>query len=1099
MSSSDNDNDLEEERIRSSALQNAHIILLARRRAEEEMRKYSDLIRVTLASIGDAVISTNADGRVTFMNPVAESLTGWSQADAAGCSLTDIFRITNEQSRQPVENPASRALREGTIVGLASGTVLTAKDGSERPIDDSAAPIRDELGNVVGVVLVFRDISERMRQEAIQAESNRLVALRADISSSLAAGNETQGTLQACCAGLVLHLDVAFARIWTLNDDSDILELQASAGQYTHLDGAHSRIKVGEFKIGRIAANREPHLTNDTYNDLNVGDRDWARREKMQSFAGYPLQVDGRIVGVVAMFSRHPLTITILNDLEPLAAGIAQYIDRKRSEKLLREQHELFRITLESIGDAVISTDVLGRVTNINEVAQTLTGWGKADAIGKQLESVFQIVNETTRKPVENPAMRALAQGKIVGLANHTILLARNGSECAIDDSAAPIRSDKGEIVGCVLVFRDVTEARKAESALRESESFTRSVFEGSPDCVKVIDATGRLVQMNANGQCLMEIDNFSAVAGQYWIDLWPKESREVLQEALTSARERGLGHFEGHCPTAKGTLKWWDVVVAPIRGADGNVVRFVSVSRDMTERRQMEEALAENEERFRMLADNILQFAWMADAQGNLFWYNQRWYDYTGTTLDEMYGSGWMHVHHPDHLDRVAAHWQQSWQAGEVWEDTFPLRDRQGNYRWFLSRATPILDQSGKIARWFGTNTDITEHRELTDKLRNLAAELSEGDRRKNEFLAMLAHELRNPLAPIRNAVQLVQLSKGDANYAKLASEVIDRQVSHLVRLVDDLLDVSRISTGKFELRLDQVEISSIIQQAVETSRPGIEAAKHQLTMNLPSQPIYVQADAVRLAQVVSNLLNNSCKYSEPAGSILLTVEQQGRDVVVSVKDTGIGIATEMLPKVFDLFIQVDRSLDRAQGGLGIGLSLVQRIVEMHQGTVKVFSEGIGCGSEFVVRMPVFSDASQEISQQAAAKSSQLVARKILVVDDNRDSATSLSMLLKIVGHNTQTAYDGAAAIEVAEAFRPDVVLLDIGLPKLNGYEVARSIREQLWGARVLLIALTGWGQDKDREDSNSAGFNGHLVKPVDSAELLSLIAQIPPAAVFV
>ena len=307
------------ELLRRVALQNARSILLARGGAEEELRKQSDWLRVTLSSIGDAVISTDAEGRVIFMNGVAESLTGWCQSDAVGRPLSDVFQIINEQTRRPVENPAHRALRERAIVGLANHTILIAKDGVERPIDDSAAPIKDEHGSVVGVVLVFRDISERKREEAARAERTRLIALRADINTALVSAMATPAALHECCDAFTRHLTAAFARIWTLNETDNVLELQASAGMYTHLDGPHSRVPVGEFKIGRIASSGQPHLTNAVVDDPNVSDPRWAAREGMVAFAGYPLAVDGRVVGVVAMFARNPLTENVLT--EPGAAS----------------------------------------------------------------------------------------------------------------------------------------------------------------------------------------------------------------------------------------------------------------------------------------------------------------------------------------------------------------------------------------------------------------------------------------------------------------------------------------------------------------------------------------------------------------------------------------------------------------------------------------------------------------------------------------------------------------------------------------------------------------------------------------------------------
>ncbi len=343
----------------------------ARQVAHEERER----LHVTLASIGDAVISTDANGRVDFLNPVAEELVGWKSGEASGRTLEDVFRIVNEDTRQPVENPALRALKEGKIVGLANHTVLISKDGTERPIDDSAAPIRNQQGDISGSVLVFRDISERKRTEAVLRERLRFLALNAAVGEALVQGNGLGAMLQRCAEGFVEHLDAAFARIWTLNQQDNVLELRASAGMYTHLDGPHSRVPVGKYKIGLIAQEKKPHLTNEVVGDPRVSDQEWARQEGMVAFAGYPLVVDDRLVGVMAMFARKTLSATTLDAMASVADEIAVGIERKTSQERLHEQREWLSVTLASIGDAVITTDDHGRVTFLNGVAQEMTGW----------------------------------------------------------------------------------------------------------------------------------------------------------------------------------------------------------------------------------------------------------------------------------------------------------------------------------------------------------------------------------------------------------------------------------------------------------------------------------------------------------------------------------------------------------------------------------------------------------------------------------------------------------------------------------------------------------------------------------------------------
>ncbi|MFO0808523.1 MAG: PAS domain S-box protein, partial [Gemmataceae bacterium] len=358
----------------------------------------------------------------------------------------------------------------------------------------------------------------------------------------------------------------------------------------------------------------------------------------------------------------------------------------------------------------------------------------------------------------------------------------------------------------------------------------------------------------------------------------------------------------------------------------------------------------------------------------------------------------------------------------------------------------------------------------------------LNEADRRKNEFLATLAHELRNPLAPIRNANQILLVRDPPDPDLKWAQEVIDRQVQHMARLLDDLLDVSRITHNKLELRKDRVQLSAVIQSAIETSRPLLDNRQQELAVTVPPEPVYLDADPVRLAQVFSNLLNNAAKYSEPGGHIQITCERPGSDVVVSVKDDGIGFAAEMVPRLFDIFSQSPRALERSQGGLGIGLSLVRRLVELHGGSVEAHSEGPGKGSEFIVRLPVLVEKVVQEAVPPSSKGEQVSVAKyrLLVVDDLKDSADSLAMLLKMLGHEVHTAYDGEDAIIAAEKFHPEVVLLDIGMPKLDGHDACRRIRQEPWGKGMYVVALTGWGQEDDRRRTEDAGFNHHMVKPV-------------------
>ncbi|MBL8828793.1 MAG: PAS domain-containing protein [Planctomycetaceae bacterium] len=411
------------------------------------------------------------------------------------------------------------------------------------------------------------------------------------------------------------------------------------------------------------------------------------------------------------------------------------------------------------------------------------------------------------------------------------------------------------------------------------------------------------------------------------------------------------------------------------------------------------------------------------------------------------------------------------------------------GDERHWLASYYPVRTSKGELLGAGWVALDITAQKRLEQALRD-------DDRRKDEFLATLAHELRNPLAPIRNAVQILK-AKG-LPYAELqwARGVLDRQLQIMTRLLEDLLDVSRISRNSLELRKERVDLASIVSAALETSRPVVDEGAHELTVTLPDRPIYFDVDSVRMAQVFANLLNNAAKYTERGGQIGLRLERRGQEVVVSVKDSGIGIAADALPRIFGIFSQAKPALERSQGGLGIGLWLVKRLVELHGGSVEAYSEGANRGSEFIVRLPIHDDVETADAPTSGDDTESRAAqdqRKILVVDDNRDSADSLAMALKLMGSDVATAYDGEQAVKAVESLHPDVMLLDIGMPLLNGYDACRRIRSQPWGRDVFIVALTGWSQVEDQRRAEEAGFNAHMVKPVDHGALKTLLAKVP------
>jgi PAS domain S-box-containing protein len=792
--------------------------------------------------------------------------------------------------------------------------------------------------------------------------------------------------------------------------------------------------------------------------------------------------------------------------------------------------------------------------------------------------------------------------------------------------------------------------------------------FESSPDCIKVLDARGTILSMNKNGQCLMEIDDFNSICGSYWPDLWPQQSHETIHSAYDVARAGGTGHFVAFCPTAKGTPKWWDVRVTPIRGAGAELDGFLSVSRDVTalreatdvvlrderfskaqksalelavsnaplsdvldrlacaaesysgdamlasvllldsdgktvrvgaapslpasysqaidgasigpaagscgtaayrkepvfvrdiqndplwadykalaashslaacwsvpiisadgkvygtfafyyrvvrdptlleiqamqmlvhtatlvlekhceaqQKRTAEKALRDSEAKFRSITNAMPQVVWSTRPDGFHDYYNDRWYEFTGVPHGSTDGEGWNDLFHPDDQPRAWELWQRSLETGEPYEIEYRLRHHTGLYRWTLGRAVPVRDESGKITRWMGTCTDIHEQR-ITHEV------LQQADRRKDEFLAMLAHELRNPLAPIAAAAHL--LSMGNLSEARLQrlSEVVARQAEHMKDLIDDLLDVSRVTRGLITLEKEPVDVKSVASEAIEQVRSLIDARSHHLETYMSSDSAIVSGDKNRLIQIMANLLTNAAKYTPNSGRITLRIDVDDKLVTFSVRDNGIGMPADLLANAFEMFAQGARTPDRSQGGLGIGLALVKSLVHLHNGTVDARSSGEGQGSEFLVSIPrihqqnTYSQLDYE-NERGVPRSGTL---RVMVVDDNTDAAQLLAMFVEDAGHKVFVEHRALKAIECAQKVIPDVCILDIGLPDIDGNELARRLRALPETKDAVLVAVTGYGQRADIEASMAAGFDHHFVKPADTKRLETLLVHI-------
>ena len=786
------------------------------------------------------------------------------------------------------------------------------------------------------------------------------------------------------------------------------------------------------------------------------------------------------VVGLVAYLFTCALIITI--------GEVA-----RRAQTRVHQQREVFRVTLRSIGDGVITTDTDGCVTYINGVAEALTGWSHDDALRKPLERVFHIVNEVTRQPVENPAKRALREGVVVGLANHTILIKKDGTECPIDDSAAPIRNEEGYVSGCVLIFRDVTSQRLAERVKTNQLQTARllaSIVESSNDAIIRKSLDGTIQSWNAAAERLFGYTAEQAV-GQNISLVIPPDRLEEEKEIIASLKAgKQIEHYETERVRSDGQRRVVSLTISPVKDEAGNVIGASKIVRDVTDRKRAET----DRQMFVTLVETSTDFIGISNLDGIPFFVNRAGLEMVGLNdIEEAKHTLVQEFFFPEDQPKIMNEFFPA--VLEKGNGEIEIRFRHfktGEARWMAYKVLALTNSANQPIAFATVSQDVTERKRLEDDLRRLAADLSDADRRKNEFLATLAHELRNPLAPMSNMLEVVKRADGDGEVIKRAHETLERQLGQMIRLVDDLLDLNRVTHDRLELRRSEVELSSVIQQAVEVARPLVDSAGHHLIVDLPDEPIYLNADRARLAQVFGNLLNNSCKYTRPEGTVSLSAKRVGDEVVVVVKDNGAGIPQDKLNSIFDMFMQVDGTSDQSQGGLGIGLTLVKRLTEMHGGSIEARSAGEGQGSEFIVRLPVLNQTSVETQDGRTVESESKPKRRVLIVDDNRDSADSLAMLLGITGNKTYMAHDGVEAVEAIEKHRPEVVLLDIGLPRLDGHEVCRHVREKPWGKDIVMIALTGWGQDDDRRRSEEAGFNGHLVKPVDYDKLLALLESV-------
>ena len=736
---------------------------------------------------------------------------------------------------------------------------LRSKNGSIRHVLISSSVYSDQ-GKFIHTRCFTTDITDRKQAETVLVEQARLSALRADIGHFLASNDSEGVILQNCMQAFVDRLHMSFARVWTLNCAQQVLELQASAGIYTHIDGPHARVKVGEFKIGRIAASKQPHLSNDVPNDPEVSNKDWAKKEGMVAFAGYPLILEGQVIGVIAMFARSPLSSLILQDLSPIANSIAQWIKRRHVEAELATNREWLAVTLRSIGDGLIAANKNGLVSYLNPVAQQLTGWTEIEAVNQPVATVFNIVNEGTRKPVESPIEKALRENIVVALANHTVLISKDGREVPVEDSAAPIRDASGFTVGAVMVFYDVSERR-----MREKE-------------------------------------------------------------------------------------------------------REASLKREQAMRLEAEAAKADAEK----------------------------------------------------------------------------------------------------------------------------------ANRSKDQFFATLSHELRAPLTPMLGWTKMLLGGKLDDANKLHGLTIIDRNIRAQAKLIEDLLDISRIIAGKLSLNIDSLNLVEVINAAIDVVRPAADAKRIKVEFETIQKVVEVSGDRDRLQQVIWNLLSNAIKFTPKDGNVWIKLRFENSEAELSIADTGEGLDKDFIPHLFERFSQADSSSARVHGGLGIGLSLVKHLIEQHGGNVRAESPGLKHGSTFYVRIPMRavkgrSSDSTDVSLAGILPDVTLATSRLLVIDDDSDSRDLIVLVLKEAGADVVSAPSVADGLQKFRTHKPHVVVCDLGMPVEDGFCFIRQLREieAKSGTFTPVLALTAFARDEDKRRCLSAGFQVHLTKPIEPLDLVSAVMK--------
>ncbi len=818
-------------------------------------------------------------------------------------------------------------------------------------------------------------------------------------------------------------------------------------------------------------------LTHPEDRERNAAARELAITERWSTFEIEKRYVrkDGQVIWV------HVSTTLMRDDSGEVSSLLGSVFDitaQKQAGAATRLATSRFEIALRGSPIVVFNQDSDLRYTWIYHPA---LGYDPKQIIGRRDSEIFEYDEDALRtEAIKRDVIRT-------GIGRRDEVTVRwRGAVQHFDLHVDPTRDDSGRITGVTCAAIDITQRKLARLALSQTSEQLRLFAERAPAAIAMFDRQMRYITTSRRWMSEFGLTG-QALSGKSHYEIFPDLPERWIaahRRCLEGAVERADEDFY---EDASGP-HWFRWEIHPWRDATGGVGGIVIFSENISERKRAEQALKASEERFRLAAAATHAMVFDLDVGSMRLNSMQGLEELLGYVVepDELTLEWWEARIAPDDLRTRHAALAAMREHPQPQHLEYRMLHADGRTIWVADDATPVLDDAGRLARIVGTIVDITERKHAT-----LA--LQEADRTKDRFIATLAHELRNPLAPVANAASVMsELALTDPKLL-WCRDVIERQVSQMARLLDDLLDVSRITRNKLPLQREQVELATVIEYAVEMARPLIDEAGHELSIALPDHPVQLYGDRVRLAQIFSNLLTNAAKYTPHHGRIAVSAREEAGELVVGVQDNGIGLAAEDLTRVFRMFGQIESALERSQGGLGIGLALIKGLVEMHGGRIHAHSDGPAKGSRFEVWLPL--PAEPRAPAPARKKSAQsAVARRILVVDDIRDNAETLAFLLQLAGHQIETACDGKQAFRMAQEYRPDVILLDIGLPEMNGFDTCRAIRAQPWGKKILIVAVTGWGQEEDRRRSHSAGFDAHLTKPLDHSRLKQLLEAGPP-----